>query len=718
MANELDHTTFQEGDDLEAPASLKDRLSTQAERFFEQLGAKILRVRDRLAKWGPIRVFARSLTLRITVAMTAIVVVMMAVLSVFVTSHVRDGIFERHLNQVLSDASLRSESLQGAFDKATPDSVTALQDTALSLMSETRDSLAGIGGVGVMLIRDPNNSAEQRINSIVDDDMRPLLSDDLREAVQKNTGLHWQSVQLEFDEEPVQPAIIVGTYLDLPLVGGYEFYMVYSLQNEQDTLQIITQVMMVGSAVMMLVLALTIFLVSYSSLRPISEVARASQRLSQGHLDERLSGERQDEIGQLNNSFNEMAQSLESQIHNYQMLLQLQQRFVSDVSHELRTPLTTIRMASDMFYEQRQELPALLERSAVLLYRQVDRFDKMMSDLIEISRIDAQTAVLNAQECNIVELARLTIENNALLAEKLGVEVRLEAPDSVLAEVDETRLLRIIRNLLVNAIEYAEGKPVVVTVAHSPSAVAVQVRDYGPGMKDSVAQHVFDRFYRADPSRKRTTGGTGLGLAISAEDASLHQGFLTVLSCPGQGSAFLLLIPKLQGEEIQEIPLEVSNQDLIAAREAWALDHPEDIQFTEDFSDEKITIRSVGMVSTEADWELDNDELDDFEGEAEDQREGSGQNQDEAEGKAEGEAEGKAESGVYHGSQDTGSENPATSNTGSSNTGSGQREAPTVKHSQQTSQGEQLGAVSNLGADLPSSTELASEDQARRGRDA
>ena len=162
-----------------------------------------------------------------------------------------------------------------------------------------------------------------------------------------------------------------------------------------------------------------------------------------------------------------------------------------------------------------------------------------------------------------------------------------------MAQVDETRVTRITQNLLVNAIEFAEGKPVQITVAGSQSAVALQVRDHGPGMTDAVAQHVFDRFYRADPSRKRTTGGTGLGLAISAEDAALHSGLLTVLSCPQQGSAFTLLLPRHQGEEIADLPEQVENQDLIAARSQWATTHPEEIILSEDLEDSSLQVREL-----------------------------------------------------------------------------------------------------------------------------
>ena len=300
-----------------------------------------------------------------------------------------------------------------------------------------------------------------------------------------------------------------------------------------------------------------------------------------------------DELAQLSQALNDMSSYLREQIKDYEELSTLQQRFVSDVSHELRTPLATIRMAADLLYDEREELSPTNARSVTILHRQVDRFDKMLADLIEISRIDASVAQLSLSDTNLTTLVSEVLESNRSLAEKMGVKVELKSFGDTIAQIDQTRVTRIAQNLLVNAIEFAEGKPVEVTVAGCHTAVAFQVRDHGPGMSDEVAQHVFDRFYRADPSRKRTTGGTGLGLAISAEDAALHSGLLTVLSCPQEGSAFTLLLPRHAGQEITDLPQQVENQDLIAARGRWAIEHPEDIILSEELDDTALELHHL-----------------------------------------------------------------------------------------------------------------------------
>ncbi|MDU4244282.1 MAG: HAMP domain-containing sensor histidine kinase, partial [Varibaculum cambriense] len=368
---------------------------------------------------------------------------------------------------------------------------------------------------------------------------------------------------------------------------------------EQQTIYMVNQVLIFGTVVLLAVLTVLMAAVSYSTMAPARRAAKAARKVSAGNLQIQLPVRGSDELAQLSQALNDMASYLREQISDYEELSTLQQRFVSDVSHELRTPLATIRMAADLIYDERDQLSETNARSVTILHRQVDRFDKMLADLIEISRIDASVAQLSLSEVSLASLAAGVLESNRALAESLGVEVRLSTFGDTVAQIDETRVTRITQNLLVNAIEFAEGKPVQITVAGSQTAVALQVRDHGPGMTDAVAQHVFDRFYRADPSRKRTTGGTGLGLAISAEDAALHSGLLTVLSCPQQGSAFTLLLPRQQGEEIADLPEQVENQDLITARSQWAATHPEDILLSEDLEDTSLEVRHLEGGETE-----------------------------------------------------------------------------------------------------------------------
>ena len=253
-----------------------------------------------------------------------------------------------------------------------------------------------------------------------------------------------------------------------------------------------------------------------------------------------------------------MAESLQLKIEEYDELSQLQQRFVSDVSHELRTPLTTIKMADSVIWDNRDALPAPAKRSAELLHDQTERMDSLFTDLLEISRYDARSADLEAEMTDLKTVVARVIEANTELAYRLGVPVALHAGEERCAcPIDVRRIERVLRNLLVNALEFAEGTPVDITVAQSQTDVAVRVRDHGAGMSEETASHVFDRFFRADSSRKRTTGGTGLGLSISAEDVALHGGTLVATGKIGEGASFVMTLPKVAGGTVVSTPLEL-----------------------------------------------------------------------------------------------------------------------------------------------------------------
>jgi two-component system sensor histidine kinase MtrB len=264
----------------------------------------------------------------------------------------------------------------------------------------------------------------------------------------------------------------------------------------------------------------------------------------------------EDDLARLATSFNAMADSLQRQITQLESLSQLQQRFTSDVSHELRTPLTTVQMAAEVLYESREDFPPHVARSAELMHTELDRFEALLTDLLEISRYDAGAAVLDWEPTDLGALVRRVVAGMSALAERHGCELTVTGPgQEVIAEVDARRVERILRNLVGNAIEHGAGEPVEVAWAANRTAAAVTVRDHGVGLSSADAQHVFDRFWRADPSRVRTVGGSGLGLSISLEDARLHGGWLQVWGQPGAGAQFRLTLPLAAGTDLTSSPL-------------------------------------------------------------------------------------------------------------------------------------------------------------------
>ena len=361
-------------------------------------------------------------------------------------------------------------------------------------------------------------------------------------------------------DAPDEPSLVVGSPVQVPQLGelgSYRLYHVFPLTAELGTLGLVRRTATLSGLLLVVLLALITGLVARQVVKPVRAAARTAGRLADGRLDERMTVRGEDEIARLGSSFNSMAEALQSQIRQLEDLSRVQRRFVSDVSHELRTPLTTVRMAADVLFDARSEFPAGALRSAELLQAELDRFEELLADLLEISRYDAGAADLDVSPTDLEPLVRRVVAAAEPLAERRGshLVVRLPRPP-VVADVEQVRIERVLRNLVVNAVEHGEGRPVEITVDADVDTVVVTVRDHGVGLKPGQAGMVFTRFWRGDPSRARTTGGTGLGLAIALEDVRLHGGWLQAAGSPGRGSVFRMTLPRTAGRTVPDTPLE------------------------------------------------------------------------------------------------------------------------------------------------------------------
>ena len=167
------------------------------------------------------------------------------------------------------------------------------------------------------------------------------------------------------------------------------------------------------------------------------------------------------------------------------------------------------------------------------------------------------------EEVDLRDLVYRVVEANERLAETYQTEIAVHESGEAKAEVDTRRIERILRNLLVNAIEHSEGHPIDILIESDDAAVAIAVRDHGVGFEASQARQVFHRFWRGDAARARTVGGTGLGLAIAMEDANLHGGWLTAWGRPAMGAQFRLTLPKNVGAILETSPLPLVPRDLV-----------------------------------------------------------------------------------------------------------------------------------------------------------
>ncbi len=506
-----------------------------------------------------------SLYLRVVATTLALSLLVVVVLGQVLMGRITSGLLDAKQRASLVEAQAGLNQAQALITAAGEDSSSASQ----SLVDKVAVELAR-GGQGTprlydVLLLSASPSLQQRGSSTVTELSVPS---ELRDAVQVEGVQASTFTEIVYsDGRPPVPGFAVGAPLAVPGLGTAELYYLFPLSQEQQTLDLVRRTLLFAGLVLVLLLGWISWFVTRQVVDPVRYAASIAEEFSAGHLSERMKVRGEDDLARLARSFNDMAASLELKIGQLEDLSRVQRRFVSDVSHELRTPLTTVRMAADVLHESRNDFDAATARSAELLQTQLDRFEALLADLLEISRFDAGAATLDAVTGDLRDTVASVVEALRPLAERTGTDVRVHRSSTpATAEYDPRRVDRILRNLLANAIEHGEGRPVDITVASSGEAVAVVVRDHGTGLRPGESSLVFNRFWRADPSRVRSIGGTGLGLPIALEDARLHGGWLQAWGAPGDGASFRLTLPRLLGTEISASPLPLEPPDASTGR--------------------------------------------------------------------------------------------------------------------------------------------------------
>ncbi|WP_016910715.1 MtrAB system histidine kinase MtrB [Streptomyces xiaopingdaonensis] len=529
-----------------------------------------------------LRLWRRNIQLRVVAATLLMSLVVVLLLGVVVIGQVRNGLLEAKEKTAQSQASGGFLAAQQTADAAAGNRGSGrsgessaqtgrVQNTGtwlntlveqlasggqgvysvVALGSKTNDAPFVGGGIGT---RGPRSSGDLRPEESI-----PV---DLRTALDEHPGTHQRYARVYWQGDRSDPALIVGKRLNDARGNPYQLYYVFPFTQEEESLSLVKGTIATAGVFLLVLLGAIAWLVVRQVVTPVRMAAGISERLAAGRLQERLKVSGEDDIARLGESFNKMAQNLQGKIQQLEELSRMQRRFVSDVSHELRTPLTTVRMAADVIHEARDDFDPATARSAELLLSQLDRFESLLSDLLEISRFDAGAANLEPSPVDLGDLAARVAEGAEPLADRKGSRILIEGDGrAAVAEADGRRIERVLRNLVDNAVEHGEGRDVVVRLASGGGAVAVAVRDYGVGLRPGEAERVFNRFWRADPARARTTGGTGLGLSIALEDARLHGGWLQAWGCPGDGSQFRLTLPAYAGDTLRSSPLPLEPSD-------------------------------------------------------------------------------------------------------------------------------------------------------------
>ncbi|WP_371481134.1 ATP-binding protein [Kitasatospora sp. NBC_00315] len=431
---------------------------------------------------------------------------------------------------------------------------TALNDFRVSLTRNVSELPLGATCEELTRLADQVASSGLSYDVLVVDDARPdcVASSEpslytlaqvppaLRTAVNKQRELtasnpdayhlYWQRQNLSG-----RPFVIGGTKV---VPTGPTAYMFKSLENERADLNTLGWSLAIATLLALIGSALLAQAASATVLRPVKRLGEAARQLGEGRLDTRLEVEGADELADLARTFNRTAQSLHEQVEELSAREAQSRRFVADMSHELRTPLTAMTAVTDILEDEAESLDPMIEPAVRLVVSETRRLSDLVENLMEVTRFDAGTARLVADEVDIADLIMSCIDGRAWYD-----AVELDAPRGVRAVVDPRRLDVVFANLIGNALKHG-GSPVRVKVRERGENVVVEVSDSGPGIPEDVLPHVFDRFYKADKGRARSEG-SGLGLSIAMANARIHGG--TIEAANGErGALFTLTLPLTQ----------------------------------------------------------------------------------------------------------------------------------------------------------------------------
>ena len=507
--------------------------------MIQRLGAVLASVRHR---------WRGSLQLRVAATTLVVSGVVTMLIGVILLHQIRDGLLDAKVRLSLSQLDFGLQHAADQYASMDRTNANALRSTTNQIVGDLgRGSQVTPYGV-VMLATDPAADSEYTVNP-------DAVPRDLRQVVRQQGRQAWTYTTIVNDDGTREPGLVVGGPVPTA-TPRFQLYYLFPLMQEDQALGLVKRTMVLAGMAIVLLLVIITAVVARQVVRPVRQAAATAERLAAGRLRDRMTVRGEDDLASLASSFNRMAETVERQISQLRELSRVQRRFVADVSHELRTPITTIRMAADVLHDSRDELPPELARSSELLQTQLDRFELLLADLLEISRHDAGAVALDTDTVDLRSLVSGVVDAASPLADRRSCTLTVDLPDEpVVVEVDTRRIERVLRNLLANAIEHGEGQPVEVALLGGPGGVAVSVRDYGSGLRPGEAALVFGRFWRADPARARSSGGTGLGLSIALEDARLHGGWLQAWGHPGEGSVFRLTVPWRAGEHVSESPL-------------------------------------------------------------------------------------------------------------------------------------------------------------------
>lgn len=313
--------------------------------------------------------------------------------------------------------------------------------------------------------------------------------------------------------------------------------LTYSIENELVILDEITDSSIIISTIIIILLLFLGIIISSSIVKPLKRMKKSLEEISTGKFEVSLEEKGVHEFKMISGSVNNMLTKVKAINDN-------QQEFVSNVSHELKTPMASIKVLADSLLMQDTADVEMYREFLVDINEEIDRENKIISDLLLLVKMDKKADKLNISLCSMNDILNIVLKRVAPLAVKNHVEIIYESYREITAEVDDGKLIMALTNFCENAVKYnREMGQVRVGLNSDAKYVYITVEDTGVGIPEEALSHVFERFYRVDKARDRATGGTGLGLTIANDIIRMHNGVVKVHSKENVGTTFTIRLP-------------------------------------------------------------------------------------------------------------------------------------------------------------------------------
>lgn len=414
-----------------------------------------------------------------------------------------------------------------------------LQDTSSEVINAELDQLSGLYDGRVLVInndlrvvKDTYGISENK--TIISEEVVRCIKGENTSRYDKNNG--YVEMTIPITETVTSEDGKADTEAKKEIVRGV---MLVSASTDTigATLEILSRKALIVEVIVILVIIMISILAAKGLFKPFEKITEALNQVQEGYTDDPISVTDCLETEHIGEAFNQV-------LGRMKMLDTSRQEFVSNVSHELRTPITSMKVLADSLISQKDAPIELYQEFMTDIAAEIDREDKIITDLLSLVKMDRTAADLNISEVDIDALVELIMRRLRPIAQKRDVEVVYESVRPVTAAVDEVKLTLVISNLVENAVKYnKEHGWVRVRLDADHQYFTVEVADSGVGIPRDSLEHIYERFYRVDKSRSREIGGTGLGLAITRSAILMHRGTIKAESIEGEGTTFTIRIP-------------------------------------------------------------------------------------------------------------------------------------------------------------------------------